>query len=152
MVLADPPYPLASAAVAEDLVALAARWLAPTALVVALVVLCLVGVATAAQPFPSADNGLTILRLAAVIGVVSVGMTFDDIERRMLFKTLHFFDNDKVRTANAFLAEEVHIIGRRRWNRRGAMVTDRYQHVVHHPDVAAFAAWAAAVMPGMSAT
>lgn len=49
-----------------------------------------------------------------------------------------------VRTANAFLAEAVHIIGRRRWNRRGAMVTDRYQHVFHHDDVAAFAAWAAA--------
>ncbi len=38
-----------------------------------------------------------------------------------------------VRTANAFLAAEVHIVGRRRWNRRGAMVTDRYQHVRHHP-------------------
>jgi tRNA G18 (ribose-2'-O)-methylase SpoU len=37
-----------------------------------------------------------------------------------------------VRTANAFLAREVHIVGRRRWNRRGAMVTDRYQHVRHH--------------------
>ena len=37
-----------------------------------------------------------------------------------------------VRTANAFLAAEVHIIGRRRWNRRGAMVTDRYQHIRHH--------------------
>src|SRR3954462_1588971 len=36
-----------------------------------------------------------------------------------------------VRTANAFLASAVHIVGRRRWNRRGAMVTDRYQHVVH---------------------
>jgi tRNA G18 (ribose-2'-O)-methylase SpoU len=47
-----------------------------------------------------------------------------------------------VRTANAFLAESVHIIGKRRWNRRGAMVTDRYQHVIHHEDVAAFAAWA----------
>jgi tRNA G18 (ribose-2'-O)-methylase SpoU len=40
-----------------------------------------------------------------------------------------------VRTANAFLAAEVHVIGRRRWNRRGAMVTDRYQHLRHHPDV-----------------
>jgi tRNA G18 (ribose-2'-O)-methylase SpoU len=40
-----------------------------------------------------------------------------------------------VRTANAFLAKAVHIVGRRRWNRRGAMVTDRYQHVDHHPDV-----------------
>ena len=47
-----------------------------------------------------------------------------------------------VRTANAFLAAEVHIVGRRRWNRRGAMVTDRYQHVRHHPDVADLAAWA----------
>ena len=45
-----------------------------------------------------------------------------------------------VRSANAFLAAEVHIIGRRRWNRRGAMVTDRYQHVRHHEDVAAFKA------------
>ncbi|WP_344073528.1 TrmH family RNA methyltransferase [Microbacterium sediminicola] len=48
-----------------------------------------------------------------------------------------------VRSANAFLAAEVHIIGKRRWNRRGAMVTDRYQHVRHHEDVAAFAVWAA---------
>jgi tRNA G18 (ribose-2'-O)-methylase SpoU len=47
-----------------------------------------------------------------------------------------------VRTANAFLAAEVHIVGRRRWNRRGAMVTDRYQHVRHHATVADFLAWA----------
>ena len=46
-----------------------------------------------------------------------------------------------VRSANAFMAAEVHIVGRRRWNRRGAMVTDRYQHVRHHEDVAAFAQW-----------
>ena len=47
-----------------------------------------------------------------------------------------------VRNANAFLAAEVHIVGRRRWNRRGAMVTDRYQHVRHHPTIDDFAAWA----------
>ena len=47
-----------------------------------------------------------------------------------------------VRTANAFLAKEVHIIGNRRWNRRGAMVTDRYQHVRHHESIADFVAWA----------
>jgi hypothetical protein len=47
-----------------------------------------------------------------------------------------------VRNANAFLAAAVHIVGRRRWNRRGAMVTDRYQHLHHHPDVAALHAWA----------
>ncbi|GAA0434846.1 TrmH family RNA methyltransferase [Leifsonia naganoensis] len=46
-----------------------------------------------------------------------------------------------VRSANAFAADTVHIIGRRRWNKRGAMVTDRYQHVVHHEDVEAFVAW-----------
>lgn len=46
-----------------------------------------------------------------------------------------------VRTANAFLAAEVHIVGNRRWNRRGAMVTDRYQHVRHHEDVPALAAY-----------
>ena len=47
-----------------------------------------------------------------------------------------------VRSANAFAADTVHIIGRRRWNKRGAMVTDRYQHVLNHPDVATFVAWA----------
>ena len=47
-----------------------------------------------------------------------------------------------VRNANAFLAAEVHIVGARRWNRRGAMVTDRYQHVRHHPTLEAFSAWA----------
>ena len=46
-----------------------------------------------------------------------------------------------VRTANAFLAREVHIVGRKRWNRRGAMVTDRYQHVRHYADVPALAAY-----------
>jgi tRNA G18 (ribose-2'-O)-methylase SpoU len=46
-----------------------------------------------------------------------------------------------VRTANAFLAAEVHIVGNRRWNRRGAMVTDRYQHVRHHPTAADLAAY-----------
>jgi tRNA G18 (ribose-2'-O)-methylase SpoU len=40
-----------------------------------------------------------------------------------------------VRTANAFLAQTVHIVGRRRWNKRGAMVTDRYQHVLHHETI-----------------
>lgn len=47
-----------------------------------------------------------------------------------------------VRNANAFLAAEVHVVGRRRWNRRGAMVTDRYQHVRHHASVEEFLAWA----------
>jgi tRNA G18 (ribose-2'-O)-methylase SpoU len=47
-----------------------------------------------------------------------------------------------IRTANAFNAKAFHIVGRRRWNRRGAMVTDRYQHEHHHRTVADLAAWA----------
>jgi tRNA G18 (ribose-2'-O)-methylase SpoU len=47
-----------------------------------------------------------------------------------------------VRTANAFLAREVHIVGHRRWNRRGAMVTDRYQHLRHHDGTAALIGFA----------
>ncbi|HJP15560.1 MAG TPA: RNA methyltransferase [Acidimicrobiales bacterium] len=47
-----------------------------------------------------------------------------------------------VRNANAFLAAGVHIVGRRRWNRRGAMVTDRYQHVSHHPTIEDLLSWA----------
>ncbi len=46
-----------------------------------------------------------------------------------------------VRTANAFLAAEVHVVGNRRWNRRGAMVTDRYQHLRHHETPADLAAY-----------
>ena len=46
-----------------------------------------------------------------------------------------------VRTANAFNVASVHIVGKRDWNRRGAMVTDKYLHVIHHPDIADFKAW-----------
>jgi tRNA G18 (ribose-2'-O)-methylase SpoU len=47
-----------------------------------------------------------------------------------------------VRTANAFNVSGVHIVGRRRWNRRGAMVTEAYLDVHHHPDVEDLARWA----------
>jgi tRNA G18 (ribose-2'-O)-methylase SpoU len=71
-----------------------------------------------------------------------------DARRHPLHVAIENFGHDLnigtvVRTANAFLAAEVHIVGRRRWNRRGAMVTDRYQHLRHHPDVGALAAHAA---------
>jgi len=49
-----------------------------------------------------------------------------------------------VRNANAFLASSVHIVGERKWNRRGAMVTDRYQHLEHHTSVEDFVAAMAA--------
>jgi tRNA G18 (ribose-2'-O)-methylase SpoU len=47
-----------------------------------------------------------------------------------------------VRSANAFAADTVHIVGRKRWNKRGAMVTDRYQHVLHHETIADLVAFA----------
>ena len=53
-----------------------------------------------------------------------------------------------VRTANAFNAKAFHIVGRRRWNRRGAMVTDRYQHEQHHATVEEFRSWASTGGPG----
>ncbi len=43
-----------------------------------------------------------------------------------------------VRTANAFNVSKVHIVGKRDWNKRGAMVTDKYLHVLHHPTVEDF--------------
>ena len=49
-----------------------------------------------------------------------------------------------VRTANAFAAAAVHIVGRRRWNRRGAMMTDVYQHVRHHASIRELIDWASA--------
>ncbi len=73
-----------------------------------------------------------------------------DIDRRRhpLHVAIENFGHDAnigtvVRTANAFAVDTVHIIGRRRWNRRGAMVTDRYQHLMHHPDVDTLLDWAA---------
>ena len=71
-----------------------------------------------------------------------------DTRRHPLHVAIENFDHDHnigtvVRTANAFTAAEVHIVGRRRWNRRGAMVTDRYQHLRHHDDIAGLLAHAA---------
>jgi len=60
-----------------------------------------------------------------------------DGRRHRLHIAIENFGNDSnigavVRTANAFAVDTVHIVGRRRWNRRGAMVTDRYQRLTHH--------------------
>lgn len=70
-----------------------------------------------------------------------------DTKRHPLHIAIENFENDAnigtvVRTANAFAASMVHIVGRSRWNRRGAMVTDRYQHLMHHPDVDHLLKWA----------
>ena len=70
-----------------------------------------------------------------------------DKRRHPLHIAIENFENDSdigtvVRTANAFLVEAVHIVGRKRWNRRGAMVTDRYQHLLHHETVSEVISWA----------
>jgi tRNA G18 (ribose-2'-O)-methylase SpoU len=64
-----------------------------------------------------------------------------DARRHPLHIAIENFGNDAnigavVRTANAFAVDSVHIVGRRRWNRRGAMVTDRYQRLRHHDSTA----------------
>ncbi len=73
-----------------------------------------------------------------------------DIDRRRhpLHIAIENFGSDAnigtvVRTANAFAVDTVHIVGRRRWNRRGAMVTDRYQRLRHHEDTTGLLAFAA---------
>ncbi|AMO89418.1 RNA methyltransferase [Corynebacterium sp. HMSC08C04] len=70
-----------------------------------------------------------------------------DKRRHALHIAIENFENDSnigtvVRTANAFAVDTVHIVGRRRWNRRGAMVTDRYQHLQHHATVEELLQWA----------
>ena len=64
-----------------------------------------------------------------------------DSRRHALHVAIENFGHDAniggvVRTANAFAVDTVHIVGRRRWNRRGAMVTDRYQRLRHHDSCA----------------
>jgi tRNA G18 (ribose-2'-O)-methylase SpoU len=71
-----------------------------------------------------------------------------DGRRHPLHIAIENFGNDAniggvVRTANAFAVHTVHIVGRRRWNRRGAMVTDRYQRLAHHATTAELLAFAA---------
>ncbi|RAV18083.1 RNA methyltransferase [Mycolicibacterium sp. GF69] len=71
-----------------------------------------------------------------------------DTRRHALHIAIENFGNDAnigavVRTANAFAVDTVHIVGRRRWNRRGAMVTDRYQRLRHHDTTEAMLAFAA---------
>lgn len=71
-----------------------------------------------------------------------------DTRRHPLHIAIENFENDSnigtvVRTANAFGVGTVHIVGRKRWNRRGAMVTDRYQHLMHHLDVSGVLEFAA---------
>ena len=70
-----------------------------------------------------------------------------DLQRRHGFEiavenwTHDFNIGSVVRTANAFAAGRVHIVGPHKWNRKGALMTELYQHIEHHPSVAELAAW-----------
>jgi tRNA G18 (ribose-2'-O)-methylase SpoU len=71
-----------------------------------------------------------------------------DQRRHPLHVAIENFGSDAniggvVRTANAFAVDTVHIVGKRRWNRRGAMVTDRYQRLRHHDTTDELLAYAA---------
>ncbi len=70
-----------------------------------------------------------------------------DTRRHSFHVAIENWEHDRnigtvVRTANAFLAAEVHIVGKRKWNRRGAMMTDIYQHVRHHETIDELVTWA----------
>ena len=74
-----------------------------------------------------------------------------DSRRHPLHIAIENFGHDAnigsvVRTANAFAVDTVHIVGRRRWNRRGAMVTDRYQRLCHHDSTAELLGFAATLL------
>lgn len=76
-----------------------------------------------------------------------MGAIIDDLDTRRsgLHVAIENWQHDMnigtiVRNANAFNASMVHVIGKRHWNRRGAMVTDRYMHVVHHATIQDFVA------------
>ena len=115
-----------------------------------------VGVGPLAEPWPDAPrldpellaggdrrNVLDQYRYWTVEAIVA------DLDRRRhrFHVAIENWEHDRnigtvVRTANAFLAAEVHIVGKRKWNRRGAMMTDVYQHVRHHETVDDLVDWA----------
>ncbi|MDB5165647.1 MAG: hypothetical protein JWM00_537 [Candidatus Saccharibacteria bacterium] len=63
---------------------------------------------------------------------IELEIAIENIERDFNMGTI-------VRSANAFGVRHVHVIGRRQWNKRGAMMTDKYLHIYYHPDVTEFA-------------
>ncbi|MCD8561721.1 TrmH family RNA methyltransferase [Candidatus Saccharibacteria bacterium] len=62
---------------------------------------------------------------------IALEIAIENLERDFNMGTI-------VRTANAFNVARVHIIGRRQWNKRGAMKTDAYLHVEYHATSADF--------------
>ena len=63
---------------------------------------------------------------------VSLEIAIENLERDFNMGTI-------VRSANAFGVRRVHVVGRRQWNKRGAMATDKYLQVIYHASVDEFA-------------
>ena len=117
-----------------------------------------VGVGPHPEPWPEGDHlDPALIRVGDRRNVVDryrywsvEAITADlDARRHPFHVAIENWEHDRnigtvVRTANAFAAAGVHIVGRRRWNRRGAMMTDVYQHVRHHTTVEDLVAWAEA--------
>ncbi len=94
------------------------------------------------MPAPSWPNNIThFLGRCALSSDLEIGRLSIPIISN-LFSSHHDLNiGSIVRTANAFNVSAVHIVGKRDWNRRGAMVTDRYLTVHHHATVDEFKIW-----------
>jgi len=79
-------------------------------------------------------KGLSMEQIVADLDERGVGLeiAIENLERDFNMGTI-------VRSANAFGVRHVHVIGRRQWNKRGAMMTDKYLHVHYYESVAEFA-------------
>ncbi len=78
-------------------------------------------------------KGLPLEEIVADLDAKGTGLevAIENLERDFNMGTI-------VRTANAFGVRTLHVIGRRQWNKRGAMVTDKYLHVLYHSSVNEF--------------
>jgi len=62
---------------------------------------------------------------------VSLEIAIENLERDFNMGTI-------VRSANAFGVRHVHVVGRKQWNKRGAMMTDKYLNVHYYATIDEF--------------
>lgn len=105
------------------------------------------------KPNFETGEGLTIQNDTRNVVDKYRGLTVDEIKsdlnksRHKFHIAVENFQHDFnigtiARNANAFNAAGIHIIGKKHWNRRGAMKTEAYMNVFHHKTVADFISWA----------
>lgn len=78
-------------------------------------------------------KGLSIEEIVADLDArgSTLEIAIDNVERDYNMGTI-------VRSANAFGVRHVHVVGRRQWNKRGAMMTDKYLHIHYYADASEF--------------